>query len=59
VKTNIVVFGHGDTDALARHMASEGIRIGTIAPGVARLVTHRDVGDDGLARACQAVASAP
>lgn len=59
VETNIVVFRHADTAALARHLASEGILIGTIAPGTVRLVTHRDVDDEGIVRACQAMSSAP
>jgi threonine aldolase len=59
VSTNIVVFSPPDTDTLLRHLEHEGIRAGTIAPGVVRLVTHADVDDAGIERACQALASAP
>ena len=59
VQTNIVVFRHGDADALLAHLESEGVRVGTIAPGVVRLVTHADVDDEGIERALKAIASAP
>lgn len=59
VRTNMVVFGHRDTDALLDHLARAGVRAGTIAPGTVRLVTHLDVDDDGLDRACKALADAP
>ncbi len=44
---------------MLRHLKDEGIRVGTIAPGVLRLVTHADVDDTGIERACEALASAP
>src|SRR3954468_13365903 len=53
VKTNIVTFRHGDTGPLLDHLASEGIAAGTIAPQVVRFVTHHDVDDDGVERACK------
>ena len=59
VVTNMVIFGHRDPGRLLGHLASEGVLAGTIAPGVVRLVTHHDVDDDGVARACKALASAP
>ena len=59
VATNIVVFRHRDPDARLAHLAAEGVRAGTIAPGVVRFVTHHDVDDDGLERAMKAVASSP
>jgi threonine aldolase len=59
VQTNIVVFDHGDPDALLDHLRADGILAGTIAPGVVRFVTHRDVDDAGLDRAVKAVATAP
>jgi len=59
VVTNMVIFGHPGPERLLGHLASEGVLAGTIAPGVVRLVTHHDVDDDGVARACKALASAP
>ncbi len=59
VRTNIVAFGHGDTPALLAHLKGDGVVAGTIAPGTVRLVTHHDVDDAGIDRACQAIASAP
>lgn len=58
VQTNIVNFHHADTDALIKHCESHGVRLGTIAPGVARFVTHCNVDDDDVARAVKAIATA-
>lgn len=57
--TNMVVFDHPDPDTLLGHLDSSGIRGGTIAPGVVRLVTHHDVDDAGVERALTALSSAP
>jgi threonine aldolase len=59
VKTNIVTFRHTDPPSLLAHLDTEGIRAGTIAPGVVRLVTHHDVDDADIDRAAKALASAP
>ncbi len=59
VQTNIVNFVHPDTDVLLAHLSDHGVRAGTIAPGVARFVTHCDVDDDDVGRAVKAVRSAP
>jgi len=59
VRTNIVVFHHGDATALLVHLEADGVLAGTIAPGTVRLVTHRDIDDDGIDRACKALAGAP
>jgi threonine aldolase len=59
VRTNIVTFAHPDWRALVEHLRSEGVRAGTIAPGVVRFVTHADVDDDGVERAVKAIATAP
>ncbi|MFP5378033.1 MAG: threonine aldolase family protein [Acidimicrobiia bacterium] len=59
VVTNVVVFRHRDPARLVDHLGGHGVRAGTIAPGVVRLVTHHDVDDEGVARACAALASAP
>jgi threonine aldolase len=59
VRTNIVTFRHADSGAVLDHLAREGIRAGTISPGVIRLVAHHDVSDDGVSRACKAIANAP
>ena len=59
VTTNIVVFLHPDAPALLAHLDEAGVRAGTIAPGMVRLVTHHDVDDDGVERACRALVGAP
>lgn len=59
VRTNIVVFSHPDTAALLAHLGAEGVKAGTIAPGTVRLVTHHDIDDEGIDRACKALATAP
>jgi threonine aldolase len=59
VETNIVLFSHPDPDSLLAFLRDNEILAGTIAPGVVRLVTHRDVGDDGIDLACKALAGAP
>ena len=71
VLTNIVTFrpgggadgpdgpdGQASAAGVLRHLAVEGIVAGTIAPGTIRLVTHHDVDDDGVDRACKALAGA-
>lgn len=57
--TNIVTFDHPAADELTDHMRRHGVLIGTVAPNRVRMVTHLDVDDTGLERACAAVASAP
>jgi threonine aldolase len=57
VRTNIVTFRHGGTAGVLDHLAHEGIAGGTVAPNVIRFVTHHDVDDDGIERACKAIAS--
>ena len=59
VETNIVLFSHPHTPALLAYLRDNDILAGTIAPGVVRLVTHRDVADDGIDLACKALAGAP
>ncbi|HEX9970029.1 MAG TPA: GntG family PLP-dependent aldolase [Acidimicrobiales bacterium] len=59
IRTNVVTWRHPDPAKVLDHLAAEGVLAGTIAPGVLRFVTHHDVGDDGIERACQAVATAP
>jgi len=58
-RTNIVVFPHADPAGLIAHLAAEGVLVGTIAPGVCRLVTHHDVDDAGVERAMSAIVGAP
>jgi len=59
VRTNVVTWRHPDTARLLDHLAAAGVLAGTIAPGVARLVTHHDVDDAGVDRAMAALATAP
>ncbi|MEY2417745.1 MAG: threonine aldolase [Actinomycetota bacterium] len=59
VQTNIVNFTHANTTELLAYLESHGVRAGTIAPGVARFVTHCDVDQEDVARAITAIRSAP
>ncbi|HEV2369909.1 MAG TPA: GntG family PLP-dependent aldolase, partial [Acidimicrobiales bacterium] len=59
VRTNIVTFNHEDPARLLGHLRDNGVRAGTIAPGVVRLVTHHDVDDVGVERALMALAASP
>jgi threonine aldolase len=59
VRTNIVTFAHADTDSLLDHLATHGVLAHAVAPRVMRFVTHHDVDDQGIARAIDALASAP
>jgi len=59
VRTNVVTWRHRNPAAVRDHLAGEGVLVGTIAPGVLRMVTHHDVDDEGVERACKALADAP
>jgi threonine aldolase len=59
IRTNCVTVRHSAPDELCDHLRAEGVLAGAIAPGVVRLMTHHDVDDDGVERACKALASAP
>ncbi len=59
VQTNVVVFGHDDVRSLLVHLREAGVLAGPIAPGIVRLMTHLDVDDAGVERACRALADAP
>lgn len=57
--TNIVTFGHPLSERFLAHMRAYGVLVGTIGPARVRMVTHLDVDDAGVERACAAVACAP
>ncbi len=59
IRTNVVTWTHPDPAAVVEHLADEGVLVGTIAPGVLRLVTHCDIDDEGTRRAVKAIASVP
>jgi threonine aldolase len=59
VRTNIVTFAHGEADKLLAHLEGHGVLAHSIAPGVMRFVTHRDVDDAGVDRAVAALEDAP
>jgi threonine aldolase len=59
VRTNCVVFSHGDTSALLSHLAAEGVAAGTIAPRTVRFMTHLDVDDADIELVRKALATAP
>jgi threonine aldolase len=56
--TNMVIFSHPHSDILLEQLRGEGVLAGTIAPGIVRFVTHKDIDDAGLERAIKAVAAA-
>jgi threonine aldolase len=59
VRTNIVVFRHPDAEKVIEHLAADGVLAVPLGPGRIRLVTHLDVDDPGIERACRALAGAP
>jgi threonine aldolase len=59
VRTNVVAFEHPSPPALIESLREDGILAGTIAPGIVRLMTHRDVDDEGVERAAAVLAKAP
>jgi len=59
VRTNIVVFRHAAADKVIDHLAGDGVLAVTLGPGRVRLVTHLDVDDAGIDRACRSLATAP
>jgi len=59
VRTNIVAFTYEAPDKLLAHLEGHGILAHAIAPHTVRLVTHRDVDDAGVARAIEAIQTAP
>jgi threonine aldolase len=59
VRTNIVAFAHGAPDKLLAHLEEQGVLAHAIAPHTVRFVTHRGIDDAGVARAVDALRSAP
>lgn len=59
VDTNIVLLNLADPAALLEYLRGQDVLAGTIAPGVVRFVTHRDVTDRDIDRVCKALANAP
>jgi threonine aldolase len=51
VDTNIVLFAASDPAALVAACRAEGLLLAPFGPGRVRAVTHRDVDDEGIARA--------
>ena len=59
VRTNAVIFAPTDAARLISHLEEAGVRAGTSSPGRVRLMTHLDVDDAGIDRACAAIAGCP
>lgn len=61
-ETNIVLVeldaDHSDGHTLGDRLSQKGVRVGIFGAHLLRLVTHRDVGDDGIARAVAAFKAA-
>ena len=59
VDTNMVIFEHADARAVVAHLAAAGVLCDVLGPRLVRLVTHADVDDAGIDRACGAIATVP
>jgi threonine aldolase len=59
VRTNIVVVPLNDAQKVVDHLAADGVLAVTLGPAQLRLVTHLDVDDAGIDRACRSIATAP
>jgi threonine aldolase len=59
IRTNIVVFRHSAAEKVVDHLAADGVLAVTLGPARVRLVTHLDVDDAGIDRACRSLATAP
>ncbi len=59
VRTNIVVLEHQQPGAVVTHFEAHDVWATTLGPRAVRLVTHLDVDDAGIERACIAMATAP
>jgi threonine aldolase len=59
VDTNVVVFSHPDPAGVVTELAAAGVLGAPLGPRRVRFVTHLDVDDEGIDRACQAVAALP
>jgi threonine aldolase len=58
VETNIVVFGVPDAEAFCAALERAQVRMGPVAPGLVRAVTHLDVDRAGIEQAIAAARSA-
>jgi threonine aldolase len=58
VDTNIVMLDVPDAAALAAACREQGVAISVLGPRAARLVTHLDLDDDAVDRACEVLAKA-
>jgi threonine aldolase len=60
VQTNIVVLTTGDLPAaqVAARAAAQGVRVSALGPRVVRAVTHLDVDDAAVDRACEVLGDA-
>jgi threonine aldolase len=59
VRTNIVVAPLAHAPKVVDHLGSEGVLATMLGPTRLRFVTHLDVDDAGIDRACRALATAP
>lgn len=59
VQTNIVAFAHARPGELIAFLEANGVLATMTGPAGVRLVTHLDVDDDGVERACRALADSP
>lgn len=57
--TNLVMFRHPHVERVLAHLRLNGVLASAIGPGVIRLVTHRDIDDDAVGRARDAILRCP
>jgi hypothetical protein len=55
--TNIVAFDHPDARRICATLENDGVLAATIGPRRARMVTHANLTDDLIDRACVALSS--
>ena len=57
VDTNVVVFVHDDPEKVVRQLAEAQVLGAALGPTTVRFVTHLDVDDAGVDRACQVISA--
>jgi threonine aldolase len=59
VSTNIVIVKVPCPAQVVEHLHGHGVLVRSVAPGIVRFVTHRDVDDRGIEQALWAINRAP
>ena len=59
VQTNIVIWRHPDPAKVLGYLAAEAVLADTVAPDCVRMVTHLDLEEADVERACEVLRAAP